>query len=50
MSQNETTEEMLSLDKYFYEKELQATVDPNEKDFIMEKIRATEKLLNDLRY
>jgi hypothetical protein len=46
----ESNEESLRLDLYFYAQELLKATTLVDKQAVAEKIRATEKLLNDLRY
>ena len=46
----ESNEESLRLDLYFYAQELLKATSLVDKQAVAEKIRATEKLLNDLRY
>ena len=46
----EGREESLRLDLYFYAQELLKATTLEDKQVVAEKIRATEKLLNDLRY
>lgn len=46
----ENQEESLRLDLYFYAQELLKATTLVDKQAVAEKIRATEKLLNDLRY